>query len=272
MDSKTNKPKPSANGSTATIKPSTTDEENSDNESIGNVMSQMSVRMERRDLNFGYVENVASTNSLEISTRASITEDSIPRWYDNEETAAVSNKTCTICNKGRMSQDRLANHLHSTHDVLLCSIPILLGDYIHASEEWQETLEDKPPDPLPCDWDSEKEQLISENKSQNENDSDDEKPRMFQLQAHKSSSADSSSEESENKPNRKNKNKRLGSLKTDITAVKSEIEVVNENLGYIEGKIVAFEDGMENIGKDVSQANKEMNLIKIEQRSCSESI
>ena len=50
-------------------------------------------------------------------------------------------------------------------------------------------------------------------------------------------------------------------LSEDITAVKteikSEIEVVNENLGYIEGKIVAFEDGMENIGKDVSQASKE---------------
>ena len=163
-----------------------------------------------------------------------------------------------------MSQDRLANHLHSTHDVLLCSVPILLGDYIHASEEWQERLEDNPPNHLPCDWDSEK---SSENESQNENDSDDEKPRLFQLQAQRSSSADSSSEESENKQSHKKKNKKLGSLKSEITAVKTELEVVNENMGHFETKIVSFEDSIRNIGKNVSQASKEMHLIKTEQKN-----
>ena len=172
-----------------------------------------------------------------------------------------------------MSQNRLADHLDLIHDVQLCEgTPPPLDDWLEADRIWQITLEINPPDPLPCEWDSEKGQLISERESQAETDSDDEKPKMFQLPAQKSSSADSSSEESQNKPSRKNKNRRIGALKTDITAVKSEIEVVNENLGYIEGKIVAFEDGMENIREDVSQANKEMNLIKIEQRSCSESI
>ena len=65
-------------------------------------------------------------------------------------------------------------------------------------------------------------------------------------------------------------------LGEDITAVKteirSEIEVINENLGNIEGKMVSFHDGMENIVKDVNQANKEVKLMKIEQRSHSEEL
>ena len=36
--------------------------------------------------------------------------------------------------------------------------------------------------------------------------------------------------------------------------------------------MVSFDDGMENIVKDVNQANKEVKLMKIEQRSHSEAL
>ena len=73
----------------------------------------------------------------EVSTHVPITEETITRWDDNEETSEVSDKSCIICNKGKMSQDRLANHLDFTHEVILCrGTPTPLDDYLEADRMW----------------------------------------------------------------------------------------------------------------------------------------
>ena len=115
-------------------------------------------------------------------------------------------------------------------------------------------LRENPPNPLPCDYDSEKFKMISDNESQTEEDSDEEKTEPFPLQrrhsGEDSSSSDSSSDVSRKKP-RKNSKK-----------INKQFDYVNENLGNIEGRLVAVEDGVGNVSREVTLANKELKTIK----------
>ena len=56
------------------------------------------------------------------------------------------------------------------------------------------------------------------------------------------------------------------------TGIKSGIEVVNQNLGNIEGKMVSVDDGMGNVTRDVGLSNKAMKLMKSELKADSESL
>ena len=115
------------------------------------------------------------------------------------------------------------------------------------------------PNPLPCDYDSEKNKMISDNESQTEEDSDEEKPIPFSLpqRSHKrsSSSSDSSSDESHRKPNKRKKK------------VNKRFDDVNENLGNIDGRLVAMEDGVGNISKEICQTNKDLKIKRNHQKT-----
>ena len=93
----------------------------------------------------------------EVSTRPSITEETLPRWDANERTAKVSDKSCIICMKRKMSQDCLADHLDYHHEVMFSDeANPSLEECLEADENWQRKLEINPPNPLPRDYNSEK--------------------------------------------------------------------------------------------------------------------
>ena len=56
-----------------------------------------------------------------------------------------------------------------------------LDDWLEADVNWQYRLQNNPPDPLPCDYDSEKGKLISDNDSQSEEENEEEKSNLYTL-------------------------------------------------------------------------------------------
>ena len=126
--------------------------------------------------------------------------------------------------------------------------------------------EELPPNPLPCDYDSEKGKLISDNDFQSEEEIEEEKPNLYPLPPRRSSSSDSSSDESGKKPGRQKRNlmkfdKKVDSVRTEL---KAEIEAVNDNLENLEAKIVSIDDSLGNFEKMVELSTKAMKSVRTE--------
>ena len=78
-----------------------------------------------------------------------------------------------------MTLDRLVAHLEEWHDIYLDSgLSLDLDAYLESDHKWKQRLKRNPPDPLPCDYDSEKDKLISDDDSQSEEEIEEEKPSL----------------------------------------------------------------------------------------------
>ena len=54
-----------------------------------------------------------------------------------------------------MTLERLTKHLENYHD-LYDGVDETLEEWLRADEEWQDLMKTHPPNPHPCDYDSEK--------------------------------------------------------------------------------------------------------------------
>ena len=121
----------------------------------------MSKPVSRNQTKFGYI------NSADIVTNIPITEASLLKnhyWSSSNKNAAKRDKTCIVCKKTDMCWQRYLDHLCKWHDLIM--IPdgdkMDVEEVLEAKEIWDNQMEYDPPNPLPCDYNSEKEKMISE--------------------------------------------------------------------------------------------------------------
>ena len=169
-------------------------------------------------------------------------------------------KSCIICHKRKMNWPRYSDHLETAHNVYQYEdgpTYMNLDNIIYVRDTW---VEEEKPSPNPRYYDSVNDQEISEFESASNESSDDEGPPKLiklpvRIKREESSSAGSSSESEDcqsdssiqSKPNRSRQ--QVGKRLKDVS---KQVDVINENIGNFEGRLVGIEDEVSNISKDLN--------------------
>ena len=162
-----------------------------------------------------------------------------------------------------MNWPRYQTHLENAHDLIIYEDDPNFMDITNVVHVWNTWMENETTSPNPRLYDSVNEQELSEfNSASDENNDDEEPPKLMKLPAKMKraelSSAESASETEDyqsSSSTRSKPNKSRQQVSKRLKEVSTHVDTLNENVGNVEGRVVAIEDLAHNISKELNSMN-----------------